>query len=239
MPKNTSLLIGCPVLRREWIIRPYLEHAAASAYKAGVNFAFVFVAPENDPTMEIINDFCTEAGVVAWWKVIEDARPFDRRDWSHERYHRMVEIRNILLSEVRNMMPDYFLSLDSDILVHPDLISNLIETQIRTEVAAVGGKTYMTSSGTDFPSYARLGRTGSLMRSEATGVISVDVIMAIKLMTPLAYGIDYEFEDHGEDIGWSKALTAVDGTLKFDGRVASKHILDAVALDRFDKRCGF
>lgn len=98
----------------------------------------------------------------------------------------------------------------------------------------------MTRRGTHAPSYAMMKRHSTgLLRSDSTNVMPVDVIMAIKLMTPEAYNINYEMQRHGEDIGWSLACKTAGLKLGWDGRQANKHVMDVDALGEVDDRVGF
>ncbi len=153
----------------------------------------------------------------------------------------MVHLRNRLLGAVREIGPDWFLSLDSDVLVHPRLVSNLIETSVGWD--AVGGKLYMTShqSDTNEVSFADFCRSGSnrWFRQNTIGVHRIDVVMACVLMRSRAYNVDYEFHHAGEDIGHALAMKRAGVTVAADGRVTNRHVMSPEALDRPDKRCGW
>jgi cellulose synthase/poly-beta-1,6-N-acetylglucosamine synthase-like glycosyltransferase len=232
------LVIGCPVAHREWIIERWLEHVVNAVRKVDVEFALLFVGDSTDPTFDVVDTFCKEYRVPAYLHTIDEPRTVDERQWNAQRYHRMVELRNTLLGRVREMAPDYFLSLDSDILLHPDSISTLFESVDMYD--AVGGKVYMTTLGTHCPSYGRFKRDGSgLLRRNASAVFRVDVIMAIKLMSQAAYNVDYKFDSRGEDIGWSINCREAGLKLGWDGRVVNKHVMRPDLLDTVDNRVGF
>lgn len=231
-----SVLIGAPVFQRAWCLPAWFDHVEKACVEADVAPQFVFVGDaERDPdTWAVIAERADQLMRVY---VTEETRTADVRDWAlAPRFHRMVELRNALLDEVRAIGPEWFLSLDSDILLHPQALVNLLESVERFD--AVGGRAYM-SPGTACPSYGSLVYAGGLHRPDFTGVAAVDVIMAVKLMTPLAYAVDYEWHHLGEDIGWSVACRRVGLTLGFDGRVAQKHLMDREALNRLDPRAGF
>jgi hypothetical protein len=83
-------------------------------------------------------------------------------------------------------------------------------------------------------------------RPDENGVIPVDVIMAIKLLTPQALAVNYIFDQDGEDVGWSRAATAQGLKLAFDGRVCSRHVMHQRDRDTgklwseiIDPRCGY
>jgi hypothetical protein len=104
---------------------------------------------------------------------------------------------------------------------------------------AIGSRCYMTTTGRNWPSWGRLSPRGHLQRYDAEGYFPVDVIMAIKLMRPAAYQIDYQSHAQGEDIGWCLACHRAGLRLAWDGRVASKHVLQPHLLHRLDPRVGY
>lgn len=224
------LLIGAPVLRREWIIRHWKDHIK-KAIPEGMPYGFVMVGAKGDPTLEAF-DSSDRIHI----RYVDEPREEDKRKWNIERYDRMAELRNIMLEEVRVIAPEYFLSLDTDILLHPDGIKTLF-TCIN-EADAVGGKCYLSERGRSCPSYAYLSPHG-LRRKDTQNVIMPDVIMAIKLMTPKAYNVDYMSNKWGEDIGWSVAAKGKGLSLAWDGRVTNKHVMRPELLDKVDFRAGF
>jgi hypothetical protein len=140
---------------------------------------------------------------------------------------------------VRSVNPHYFLSVDSDVFLHPQAVALMGETIERYD--AVGGKCYMSPEGTWAPSYAMLNHGAeSLYRPDQHGsVFTVDVIMALKLMSPAAYGINYRYHQQGEDIGWSIECKRAGLRFAWDGRVISKHAMSPEAAEMVDVRCGF
>jgi hypothetical protein len=195
-----------------------------------VTYAFV-VDPDDEETLAVIQR--RPADIIEW----PNGRSADQRDWGPDRYEQMVELRNRLLGRVRQLAPSWFLSLDSDILLHPQTLTNLLESTERFD--AVGGRTYMTPGDTTCPSWGTVTHSGGLRRSDAEGVFPIQVIMAIKLMSPAAYDVDYEYHAHGEDLGWAAACRRRGLRLGVDARVANKHVMSPAMLERTDPRCGF
>jgi hypothetical protein len=236
---ETDLVVGCPVAHREWILDAWFDHVEEACEVAGVKPGYAFAGDCTDETMmKIIFSRAPSDHLVVL--DVPNSRGADVRDWaSPGRYAHMVEIRNLLLEGVRMMDAGLFLSLDSDILIHPFAIRNLIDDVTEDGWGAVGGKCYMTSTGTRYPSWGKLGREGQIMRTDADGYFAVEVIMAIKMMTPAAYRVDYRLDLQGEDIGWSRACREAGLSLAWDGRVASKHVLEPHLLDRIDPRVGY
>ncbi len=231
-----ELLIGGPVLHRAWILPHWFDYVEQACQRAGLDPSYVFVGDpvSDEATWAIIDERAPDAIRVA----VDETKTDDTRDWSDRaRYHRMVELRNLLLGAVRAVAPTWFLSLDSDILLHPDAVSVLLDSPSRFD--AVGGKCHM-GPGVNLPSYAMLGYNGSLERQDSQSVGEVDVIMAIKLMRARAYAVvDYIWHPQGEDVGWSIAARQAGVVLGWNGQVCCKHVMDPSMLAVVDNRVGF
>lgn len=227
------LLVGCPVAHRDWVLPRWFDHVEAACDVAGVEPEFVFVCDRRDPSWTCIEMFAPKATLVP----CITTRGSDDRRWNSKRYLEMASLRNELLRAARDTEAEMFLSLDSDILLHPAQIAMMLESLGQFD--AVGGRCYMTKQGVKFPSYAQLGRSGGLLRPDRAGVFEVDVIMAIKLMSKAAMYVHYRVDAQGEDIGWSKACAEYGLKLGWDGRVAAKHVMAPHMLDAFDARVGF
>lgn len=223
-----KVLVGCPVSNRSWILPTWKRHVDACH---GLEEAeFIFVASYNDPDIELLKDW----GEVA---VTAEKPRSDRRHWEPARIRKMVEVRNHLLAAVRDIKPDYFLSLDSDILIHPEAFQSALELLQPADVWSVGLKCFMTPDSYLFPSNAL--RSGRYERVKVSKPVEVDIIMGAKLMKPEAYNIDYEYEKFGEDGGWSKAVKDAGGRLIWDGRISNKHVMTPELLDQVDERIGW
>lgn len=239
----TDLVIGTVARGREWIIGRWHEHAAKAAANAGLEARFLLVVDPRDPTAGELLARDPDAIIHAVHEdVIEDVR-----GWPKEaRKRRMVELRNDLLGEVRQLGPAWFWSIDSDILAHPDALVAMLAAYQRGMFHAVGGACFMskyTAHGGSLrdPSYLVSNRNGGYHREWKPGAtgLKVDVIMANKLMSPPAYEVDYAYDSRGEDIGWSVAARAAGVRLGWSSTVVSKHVMSPAVLDVVDERCGF
>lgn len=230
-------MVGCPVRSRGWILRHWHEHLLAAADRVGIEPELVFVGDvqRDRDSFDVIDELGPAVVVDHPQRNIAD-----HRDWCRHRYVQMVEIRNALLGAVREVGPDVFVSLDSDILLHPDALKFGLET-LATDprgFAAVGLRAFLnTPPGRRCPTYAMFNGAHALRRRDTEGVIKVDVLMAAKIMSPAAYSIDYVLHHHGEDPGWSRKVKEAGLVLGWDGRTVSKHIMAPAYLERPDPRC--
>lgn len=245
MSQNPKLLIGCPIRSREWAVEAYFNHAVPAARNATDNFAFAFVVPKDDEaTIDEIHKASRRHEVNSWLAFTSEPAREDKRVWNTDRYEEMCVVRNAFLRQARDgeQQPDYLLSLDSDIQIHPAQIRTMIENlEVHPEWAAIGGKCYLSATGRQHPSYGHIkkGKTGAFRRSDSEGVFKVDIIMAIKLMKPEAYNVDYKANRYGEDIGWSIEAREAGLKLGWDGTHTSKHVMKPEHNGREDPRCGY
>lgn len=234
-----KLTIGCPVYKRGWVLPEWNQRVLSSVYEMNqeVDLSYVFVASDEDvETVEMLASFDTETRI----KVLTEDRSSEKRQWGPPRYEHLVSLRNHLLAEVRDIQPDLFLSLDSDVLLAPNAISSAIDA-FEDDTWAVGLALYMTEIGTDHPSNGTWsdGNFGRYTRRNFDDIITCDIIMAGKLMSPKAYNVDYEYHHCGEDLGWSRAVKQAGGKFRWDGRVKNKHVMRPEMLSRVDPRAGF
>lgn len=233
-----NIVVGCPIKNRAFVFPSWLEYVQAAFIEIGVRPQYVFeYGDSDDETLEMLQLFRYAPLDDVHEKYLQME---EQHDWIDERYIEMAEIRNNLLRKVRAIAPDYFLSLDSDILIAPGVLPNLLETIQTRDCEAVGGKLYMQSVGQFCPSYGIFqNQAGSFGRPDGEGVWPCDVIMAMKLMSPAAYNVDYVGHFQGEDVGWSHACRLARVKFYWDGRITSKHIMRPAMLDIIDERCGY
>lgn len=238
-----KIVVGCPIRNRAWIFPEWLEHVRIAFDVAGVTPTWVFNiglnrAGQDDGTQRMATELFREENGM-WTETYEPDHPVERTQWTGERYHHMVVYRNQLLSLVQAMTPDYFFSVDSDILLHPGALAVLLDSIDRRGFDAVGGKTYLSTGSKHITTYANHAPSGGLQRQDQMGTFPVQIIMAIKLMNPAAYQIPYAYDKFGEDIGWSDNARNAGLKLGWDGRLCSKHIMYPEQLDKVDRRVGW
>jgi hypothetical protein len=249
-----NLIVGCPVSHREWILPEWFAHVERACLEIAVIPDYLFVVSENDSgTLETIGEFYAETTREIQTVLTKEPERTDVRVWNEDRYKVMVALRNHLLTAVRERNPDYFLSLDSDILLRWDALR--IALQEIGDADALGLHTYMdrparppagtqvvSSVGRNLASKADLRGQQLVNRAHYetyTATHQVGVIMAAKLMTPSAYAIDYEWHFQGEDIGWSKACTKAGLKLVWCPQACAKHVFTKADLGLEDYRVGF
>jgi hypothetical protein len=242
------IVVGAPVRRREWLAEQYVDHIAWATVEAGISDAdltLMFVSHKDDPTNIALEKAAAVYGFETIFIPDDEPPTVLERSWEPERLHTMVRVRNSLLRGVRELDPDLFLSLDSDILLNSKALRCMIRlletTRSRSDRPVASSHcVYLDQFSTRFPNYAMLTANGTMRRQAVPGDLQgVHVLMAAKLMTPRAYNIDYEYDRRGEDIGWSLAVRQHGMHLAWTGKVTSKHCMNRADLDKLDHRCGY
>jgi hypothetical protein len=232
-----KLLVGCPTRNRTWILEEWREHVER-ATPGDWDLQYVFVVGIDDrETIEMLRSWPRTQIIY-----VEEPDPGPKRSWgSVGRYDHMVFLRNTMLSKVRYLEPDLFLSLDSDILIGQDTIRDMYETLVDQEFDAIGGVTWLDPVDPYCTNVANWtsNQMKAFKRVQSSGHHAVDVIMAIKLMTPAAYNVDYCYHFYGEDLGWNKNMFLAKKRIGMDGRTPSKHVMSPDWLLRKDKRVGW
>lgn len=233
-----KIAVGCPVKNRAWILHCWFEYLDEAFAEIGVEPKFFLLCgTSTDGTLPLLGELIQ--GRDAFIASTTEPQLLGDRVWNKQRYSELAQLRNELLREIRDYAPDYYLSIDSDILIAPGVLPNLISDMDQFD--AVAGKVYLSPPPfTSVPNYAKWGSSGSMQRyGETVGPCPVDVIMALKLMSPAAYNVNYAGSDHGEDIGWSRRAQAAGLKLGFDGRIISKHVMKPDFLGEIDQRVGY
>jgi hypothetical protein len=228
-----KIVVGCPTRNRTWILEKWRDHVEL-ATPGNWDLEYLFVVGDNDrETIEMLSSW-KRANII----YVEEQDPGMKRTWNSSRYDHMVFLRNTLLDSVRHINPDLFLSLDSDILLGQNTLREMYETAVEYEFDAVGGLTWLDPIDpkcTNIASWVGSDMKG-FKRVISRGHHKVDIIMAIKLMLPSAYNVEYAYHRMGEDLGWSKNMFLNQKRIGMDGRTPSKHIMKPEYLNMIDKR---
>lgn len=210
-----KLLIGCPIYKRDWILHHWIRCLISQSVSLS-NIGFIFeVSPDDVETIEILELWKTIQKEIPYFniKVRDDIPHFEHdensRQWTVSKYSNMVSLRNSLLAQVREIEPDYYFSLDSDILLENQNTIELLIAHIKQGADAVSPLMFMTPIYDMYPSVMTWKPTASeqAYREERYPLgtyFKADVIMAAKMMSKNVYNnIDYMVHPQGEDVGWS------------------------------------
>jgi hypothetical protein len=240
-----KLIIGCPIYDRAWIFPYWMTCIERQSFPLD-QIGFVFVAsPEDKETIFMLEAWHKRNPQVQVFDIVypENVNHFSHaegsRHWTISKYANMVKLRNCLLEKVREYSPDYFFSLDSDILlINPNTIELLI-AHINEDADAVNPLMFMTPTGTNYPSTMKwLNEPGKKAHRDFSfplgSYFESDIIMAAKMMSREVYSeVDYCVHEQGEDLGWSANCHEKGYSLYCASYIYAVHIMSRHMLNTF------
>ncbi len=237
-----KLIIGCPIYDRDWIF-PYWISCIQSQSVSLKDIGFVFVASKDDSqTIAHLEKWRSYHPEVKVFDILypEDVNHFSHqegtRQWTISKYENMVNLRNILIKKVREYDPEFFFSLDSDILIKNPATIELLIAHIKEGADAVSPLMYMTPVGTSYPSVMKwVNEPGGKAHRDSEFPIGTyfksDVIMAAKMMSRKVYhSIDYRMHQQGEDLGWSADCAEKGYSLYSASYIYAPHVMSRAML---------
>ena len=232
-----KLIIGCPIYNRDWIF-PYWISCIQNQSIPLAEIGFVFVASKDDEdTIQMLNNWKDLHPEVKVFDILfpEDVNHYthaeNSRNWTISKYFNMVNLRTHLLNKVREYQPEYFFSLDSDVLLKNPATLELLIAHIKEGADAVNPLMFMTPSGVGFPSTMtwvdKPGQKAMRTTDYPLGsYFKTDVIMAAKMMSKDVYNnVDYVLHEQGEDLGWSGICAEKGYSLYTAGYIYAIHVM--------------
>lgn len=240
-----NLAIGCPIYKRDWIF-PYWISCIENQNIDFSRTAFVFEVSQNDSeTIEMLIKYRNARPDIPEFilDIKEDVPHFDHeegtRTWSISKYQNMVNLRNSLLSRVRELNPNYFFSLDSDILLTNQNTIQLLIAHVNSGADAVSPLMFMTPVDTMYPSVMNWINEpgGQAFRKESYPFgeyFESDVIMAAKMMSKDVYtNVNYSLHSQGEDLGWCGNAAKMGYKLYSASYIYAPHIMHKQMMQHF------
>lgn len=242
-----KLLIGCPIYKRSWILDHWIRCIVTQSLDMS-DIGFIFEAsPDDTETLNKLEAWKNFDKRIPYFEINlrKDLPHFEHQDngrqWTISKYANMVSLRNSLLSKARELDPDYYFSLDSDILLTNSNTLELLIAHIKEGADAVNPLMFMTPIGDKFPSVMswRLDNPEKATRLESYPLgrfFQSDVIMAAKMMSKKVYkNIDYEIHLQGEDVGWSYNCKKAGYELYCASYIYAPHIMSPLMYQDFLK----
>lgn len=218
------VIFGCPIANRAWAVAGWAEGIRAAADTAGVLPEMVCVhTPSDDDTLDALHQ--EKITVLAGPARTRRRDHIDGHFWDGTAYKYMALLRNQLLAFVQRQDPDWFFSLDSDILLEAgDLWNMALYMPGDTDAIAPlvdlsswhgGHYNFMHKTEDSFE------RRQIDLASTPNSFVSVDAIMAAMLIKRTAFTVQWQYHPLGEDLGWS--LNAGGKNLYVDTRTELTH----------------
>lgn len=220
-------MIGAPVHQRAWILPAYLERLLALDYPPHLTSLAFVVNDSSDRSREILEKFGKDHGSRYRRITITTKNlgyPMDVRSNRHRDgiYYRLVQVRNRLLDELGD--EDCFLSVDTDVLVEPDLLRALMANGKDICSALI-----FNDRHNRFPNIMKVSPRGKLVHYRdfpGATLFPVAVTGAVYLMTAdVARNVRYAYHRQGEDVAFCLEAAARGYGIWCDSRLRPRHVM--------------
>ncbi|MHB2020337.1 MAG: hypothetical protein ACYCW6_25655 [Candidatus Xenobia bacterium] len=227
-----TVLVGCPVRRRAWVLPTYLAHVDALEAPPGVRVLCHFVVqPDGDSTEEIVASWCAVRPWASWGRVTGAPAGWCRdAGASRYDYHWLAAVRNVLADQALAAGAD-LLSVDSDILLGRDHLVRLD----RARLPIVAG---VVSNSPDRALVAGMrnyeAASPRLDRAALAGLAPVVWTGACVLIRRevLAAGVRWAFDPRGEDVAFCARARALGFPPYVNGGIRPLHVMRPADLPR-------
>ena len=242
-----KLIIGCPIYKRDWILNHWIKCIKSQSLSTD-HIGFIFeTSSDDEKTLNILDAWRKYDKTIPHFEIIirDDISHFQHenngRQWTISKYENMVKLRNHILDRVSEIEPDYYFSLDSDILLENPNTIELLIAHNKQGADAVSPLMFMTPIGKQFPSVMtwREDIPEKAYRKEFYPLgtyFQSDVIMAAKMMNEQIYqNVRYSIHEQGEDVGWSLNCKLKNYKLFSASYIYAPHIMSTIMYSDFLK----
>lgn len=192
-----KIIVGCPVASRAWCLQRWLDSIHNQTVPVEIH---CLVSESNDGTETILakNDVSLIYDVTPPRNKID----IDKHYWGDlGTYAYMATIRNRLVTHIQQQNADYFFSLDSDILVPPTCLEQLLEGIDKW--GGIAAPFVSMSAQQIVPNAMHWVHPGVARRVEQWDRTTyVDVVMAAMLLDSQAMECRWAPHPQGEDLGF-------------------------------------
>lgn len=202
-----KVLVGCPIFERAWVFADWMNALVAEHEAGDIDLAVALCLTKGkDETESMIDRATQKVGFTITTIPFSGGTEGNSHDWSQvERVQTVADKRNLLIDLARTISPDYYLSLDSDVIVPRGGIKALIETLQFEGYDAACPRVWVWNAFYVAGKYQQ-GRLAFLGRRDY-GVQAVDVVTSSAcLMSPKVFkekAIRYGVALRGKDFGWA------------------------------------
>ncbi|OME55384.1 hypothetical protein BSK59_12960 [Paenibacillus odorifer] len=252
--EHKNILIACPVRNREWILPAYLEHLHSLKYPKK-NLSILWVINQSDDNSEQIlkkfqREYSHEYRKITI-KIFNGSKivPNDKRIRATRNryiYNHLAELRNYILSQVGNN--DFIFSSDSDILLKPDTLTQLINSD-KDIISSIifNGYKFDKENAWRYPNILKQLSDGKIEHiansyvkkspiSKISKLLQVDVTGASVLLSKYAATkIKYGYHIQGEDVAFCLEAKKKGFDIWCDIGLFNQHIMDKEMLVDYKK----
>lgn len=230
----STITIGCPISNREYLIDRYLESIYNLDYPKDKIKLYFLINNCQDGTESVLNRFkfmhSKEYLDIKLEKFKLSSFKDKRMDqYRNETYKRLTLLRNYIL---QNLDTDYYLSLDSDIMVKPHTITKLLDSN-KDIIACLINNDSILQPYRKYPfirtNVLKNDKYGNIVHYydfPLNSIVECDYTGAVYLLSKNAYQkCRYDFHEYGEDIPFCLSAKANGFKLYVDTSLIQDHIM--------------
>ncbi len=230
------IAVGCPVRNRAWVLPEYLQALNDIKHDA-LQFLFL-VNNSTDATEMVLHKWMSERSDGRYANIYrhDEMNPVGhaRGEYGRDRYANLASVRNRFVDLFLTTEAQYLLSVDSDVIVPPDIITHLLRlADARTIVGAAISNIQCCELDGKLPGNFMTHQNGVLVHPPEyplSGSMAVDVTGACVLIPRaiLAAGARYAAHPQGEDIPFCATATALGASIVVTFDVRPHHRMVAL-----------
>lgn len=219
------IVVGCPVKERAWCLQRWFDSIAEQDVELEI---ICLYSPSEDRTEEILLQ--NNAHVVHDYRPGRSPTEIHGHQWGHmEDYQYMAEIRNTLLEIVIDKYdPDYYFSLDSDILLPPNALTWMVDKMENSAHGVMAPALNMAVNSKAMNTMCWVDRYNPHMAHRPftpnTGGY-VDVVMAAMLLNRRGMEAQWVAHAQGEDIGFCLDAKSKSIPLWWEPSIQCEHLM--------------
>ena len=223
-----KIMIGCPIRNRAWILPSYLESLTSLEYPSKyLNYCFI-VNDCTDSTLSLLDTFAAQHPNQVDI-IVHDLG--QRKSRSHLRgyycFTHLAQLRNTLLSAFLKSNCDCLFSVDSDIIMPPISLQQLLADDCEIVSALVCNGHELGNTGIyNILRHTEEGRWIHMRDIPRDRIFEVDCTGAAYLLKREViemYGVRYSAAYGAEDIGFCRDAALKGLKIFCDGRVEGEH----------------
>lgn len=206
-----KIVIGCPVRNRAWVLPDYLAALDAVDYQSK---EYLFLLNNStDASGALLQQFMEKQTGLLQERFDDQAPGYQRGEYNANQFKHLAIIRNSFVEMfLQTTTCDYLLSIDSDIIVPPDIIVKMLplvndKTIAAAAISNIKGKSLDGRIPGNFMININ-GRIQHPLKYPMRDIMEVDVIGAVYLIPRKALENNLRYAPHpqGEDVAF--CLTA-------------------------------
>jgi glycosyltransferase involved in cell wall biosynthesis len=227
-------MIGCPVRNRAWILQDYLHSLLKMDYPSRlIEYCFI-INDCQDQTPEILADFAATAPSPVYLVNINLNTRYGHKRGEYS-FKNLALLRNLLLERFLQSMCQYLFSVDSDILVPPNTLRDLMADRCDI-VSALVCNGHLVGQRNLFNVLEKTpqGNYVHIKKIPFNRLFEVDCTGAAYLISRQViedYGVRYSAEYGAEDIGFCQRAKQQGIKIFCDSRVECIHVMQEYKKD--------